>query len=342
MQRRFTRPPRNGREAGFTLIELLVVIAIIAILVALLLPAVQQAREAARRTQCKNHLKQIVLACHNFHDVYNHFPPGLIAYNPPGQPVPMVESNGGIGTKYSCVGTLALILPYMEQSVIYDKLPPVNLAFRARGVSASPWEEYWSDKVDSTGNSPGWIMGQAKLSAFRCPSDTGTGTFGEAFTHHGRCTANLPDGSGCATNSGTIGIFYWGPNVRTNQGITNYLSCGGGIGNLSAGWQKWNGLFGTGVNNGFRDITDGSSNTFAFGEFTGGNDWVHLWLSSGAMPLAWTFNNAPNWFNFSSQHTGGAQFALGDGSVRFISQNIDRTTMFRLGGRADGDVLGEF
>ena len=72
----------RSKRRGFTLIELLVVIAIIAILIALLLPAVQQAREAARRTQCKNHLKQIVLASHNFHDVYNHFPSALVAYNP--------------------------------------------------------------------------------------------------------------------------------------------------------------------------------------------------------------------------------------------------------------------
>ena len=216
------------------------------------------------------------------------------------------------------------------------------MAFRENGVASPAWSEFWSDKVDAGGNSPGWQMGQAKLSAFQCPSDPGTGTFGEAFTHHGRCTANTPGLDGCATSSGTIGIFYWGPNVRTSQGVTNYLGCGGGIGNLSAGWAKWNGVYGTGVNNGFRDITDGSSNTFAFGESTGGKDWVHLWLSSGAMPLAWTFNNPPSWYNFSSQHIGGAQFALADGSVRFISENINRTTLLQLGGKGDGDVLGEF
>lgn len=331
---------RPSRRLGFTLIELLVVIAIIAILIALLLPAVQQAREAARRTQCKNHLKQIALASHNFHDVYNQFPPALIAYNPPGQPIPMCETNNNIGTKYSCVGTLALLLPYMEQSVIYDKIG-CNMRLKEKGIAASAFSEYWSDYVNAAGVDTGWQMGQSKLSAFQCPSDTATGVQ-EAFTHHGRCTANTAALDGCASNSGTIGIFFWGAGVRTTQGMTNYLACGGGIGNLTAGWAKWNGLYGTGVNHGFRDITDGSSNTFAFGESTGGDTWVHLWLSSGAMPLAWTFNNPDNYYNFSSKHTGGAQFALADGSVRFISQNLDRSVLLRLGGKADGDVIGEF
>ena len=170
----------SGRR-GFTLIELLVVIAIIAILIALLLPAVQQAREAARRTQCKNHLKQIALASHNFHDVYNQFPPSLIAYNPQGQPIPMCERNGPLGEKYSCVGTLALLLPYIEQSVIYDKLG-VNLRWKEKGVASPIWSQYWSDYVDASGVDTGWQQGQAKLSAFQCPSDPGQGVQ-EAFTH---------------------------------------------------------------------------------------------------------------------------------------------------------------
>ena len=92
---------------GFTLIELLVVIAIIAVLIALLLPAVQQAREAARPSQCKNNLKQIGLALHNYHDVYNTFPPGFVRY---GQPT--VRQEWGRG---------AMILPQMEQDPLFKK-----------------------------------------------------------------------------------------------------------------------------------------------------------------------------------------------------------------------------
>ena len=96
----------SRRPRGFTLIELLVVIAIIAILVALLLPAVQQAREAARRTQCKNNLKQIVLATHNYHDVANMFPPGYIV-NPPN---------------HVTRSAFTMLLPYIEQANLYNQI----------------------------------------------------------------------------------------------------------------------------------------------------------------------------------------------------------------------------
>lgn len=116
------------QRRGFTLIELLVVISIIAILIALLLPAVQQAREAARRTQCKNNLKQIGLALHNYHDVARAFPPGWIAVDDTGSPSAHEGTSG--------VGWAAMILPYLEQGNIYSQfnasLPltdPANAAF---------------------------------------------------------------------------------------------------------------------------------------------------------------------------------------------------------------------
>ncbi len=107
---------RERRRLGFTLIELLVVIAIIAILIALLLPAVQQAREAARRTQCRNNLKQIGLALHNYHDVFNTFPPGYVAK----------IANNKTSSERSMFAWGALILPYIEQGNLYQVLDPGN------------------------------------------------------------------------------------------------------------------------------------------------------------------------------------------------------------------------
>lgn len=108
---------RKNRVRGFTLIELLVVIAIIAILIALLLPAVQQAREAARRTQCKNNLKQLGLALHNYHDVFNTFPPN--GANAPSQGP---SCGGRFNQSWLSWSGMAMLLPYIEQANIYNQI----------------------------------------------------------------------------------------------------------------------------------------------------------------------------------------------------------------------------
>src|SRR5688572_12222721 len=106
----------SSRRPGFTLVELLVVIAIIGILVALLLPAVQAAREAARRISCSNNLKQVALACHNFHDVYDRLPPGGANDQPPFGTQNTINGNAQWGSSWK-----VYILPYLEQSAIYDR-----------------------------------------------------------------------------------------------------------------------------------------------------------------------------------------------------------------------------
>src|SRR3954447_24995498 len=110
------------RRTGFTLIELLVVIAIIAILIALLLPAVQQAREAARRTQCRNNLKQMGLAMHNYHDVFNCFPPGYLGYPAAaGQDCSAVRNTAPFAQGW---GWGTYLLPYLDQAPLYNSLNP--------------------------------------------------------------------------------------------------------------------------------------------------------------------------------------------------------------------------
>src|SRR5262245_14290681 len=107
-----TQRSRQGIRGAFTLVELLVVIAIIGILIALLLPAVQAAREAGRRTQCANNLKQIGLAAHEFHDTFDRLPPGYLG------PVPHSDFNANIDNQY--LGSLVYLLPYVEQKPLYD------------------------------------------------------------------------------------------------------------------------------------------------------------------------------------------------------------------------------
>lgn len=324
-----------GDRSGFTLIELLVVIAIIAILIALLLPAVQAAREAARRTQCKNNMKQIGLALHNFHDVYNFFPPAKLAMeSTPLRPdqysswdLTVTRSNPGISAH-------TLLLPYIEQSNLYDRIDswtgfePIPYPDTATPNRRQPW---WG---------PDWDDAQIKFPMFLCPSDPQETGSGPLPGLHAWCT----DAPACTSGGGTWGTEYWfGQELSLGQ--TNYLPSGGVIGgHLANGWGVHKGLFGSGVKTRFSDMTDGTSNTFAFVEVTGGEDYSFLWVDNGAFPTAWGFGTDYN--NLNSYHTGGIQVAMGDGSVRFISENIDSSpwngTLHLLAGMSDGKVIGEY
>ncbi|MSR56744.1 MAG: DUF1559 domain-containing protein [Planctomycetaceae bacterium] len=319
----------TAARQGFTLIELLVVIAIIAVLIALLLPAVQQAREAARRSQCKNNLKQLLLASHNFHDAYQQFPPGYIAMNS--------QCSAATYENFSSLGVLALLLPYMEQSPLYTKIdawkglkPDVPVPGPCQSTHAT-WYNF----------DGAWDASQVKVPSFICPSDdlAATEYFSEFFVLHGYCTDTSTEGARCAGGaSGTLD----GYSTIKDYGLarTSYLGVSGGVGVLQNQWQKWNGIFGGLTQTRFADITDGSSNTIMFGEATGGTSYDYIWISMGAMPTAWGFGE--NWYQFGSAHTGGTHFAVADGSVRFISRNINSRTYRQLGGTSDAEVTGEW
>jgi len=329
------------KRRGFTLIELLVVIAIIAILIALLLPAVQQAREAARRTQCKNNLKQLGLALHNYHDVYNRFP---VNHYDAGTPA---------GNNLT---VLVGLLPYIDQAPLFN------------GIN-----------FGATTNITVYVVNGKRVSdylipGFVCPSD---GTAVEPLTTGARrCSyapsmgaQSLQSGVGCnlATYAGTfpagMGLdtdndgedpFNRG-NVRADYGISSQVS-----GAFSRGrFYGWGAAM--------KDFTDGTSNTILMGEIRMScnlfSQWGWAWPESlwyattapinfntcpntagfGSTPCA--TNNGSNWnaiFGFKSLHTGGAHFVMGDGSVRFLSENLDKLTYARLGDRHDGGVVGEF
>lgn len=308
-----TKGNNRVRRKAFTLIELLVVIAIIAILIALLLPAVQQAREAARRTQCKNNLKQLGLALHNYHDVNLAFPPGWVDQGPDGN---------------SVWNWTAMILPYLEQSALYDQL----------NVGNSP-------PVDVLADTDLVTLMQQPLTAFRCPSDTGPGI----------------NTNGNRLNSGQ------------SLALTNYVG-NAGSNRIERAGSEADGLYCQNSKVRIRDVTDGTSNTIAVGErawklngydLKAGVSFMNRTaygnqtefggvysLGSGQTPINCT-NGTICRRGFSSLHTGGSQFLLMDGSVRFISENIDHdpdnsgvpnvdSTYERLCGIADGQVIGEF
>lgn len=328
------------RRSAFTLIELLVVIAIIAILVALLLPAVQSAREAARRSQCKNNLKQIGLALHNYHETYTLFPPSSLSLGihaaPPTSPT-FRNSTGWV-----------MLLPYLDQAALYEQVDQNsamswNTVYGAYGSAGSPTNMAGGGTSVVAANR---LVAQTPLNVLTCPSDPGTPTL-PSGAYYG---IDGSTGNGAKTNydfNVWYGEYYY----------SNYW-CNG---NLSKATRP---MFGNNSNSRIALVTDGLTNTIAVSEtlFEKYNGRTSAWAYRGhvqiGIDLAWVQINdycyppgsttnclegrLGQWATAGSEHAGGAQFLLGDGSARFISQNIDTTTRQRLHYMADRSEVGEF
>lgn len=334
---------RHASKAGFTLVELLVVIAIIGILVGLLLPAVQAAREAARRMQCTNNLKQLALSVHNFESANKKFPPGYLGA---GNKQVFQWSGGEFGNQY--VGLQTFLFPYIEQTAIYSYVPTVrNLGPKNRPTDvASPgpmFANWWNDDDgDPSDIDTLWDYAQYNIPAFTCPSDSAeTATTGKFVALHNYATG---------ATGGTVTGGYFGPPDSEYLGITNYLGCAGGLGDVDSNWANLRGIFFNRSTTGFGDISDGTSNTLLFGEVTGSytydngqrlsRDFSFHW-STGPMPVAWGLGGAEpeKWYKYASKHSGGlVNFALGDGSVHGLSSSIDNTLYRHLAGAKDGFV----
>jgi len=305
---------------AFTLIELLVVIAIIAVLIALLLPAVQQAREAARRSQCKNNLKQMGLALHNYHDNFKMFPPSAVNPGTVGSAsfVPSGQIRNFTGYLY--------MLPYIDQAPLYNQI----------NFNIASGKADWAS-TGGGGDQP--VLFNVKLPVFLCPSDP------EYDTPHTYPTQNM------YTTTSTQRVSYGFVSETTEY-------------DGNAGYKTWSGntnqtrsAFGFNASAAMRDLVDGSSNTFlmietplqkadpAFGPFL--NSWTH---THQIIPSAFGINK---WWTTSpkrlvyawgagSAHVGGCHAVLGDGSVRFLSENINSNTVINLVSAAGGEVVGEF
>lgn len=294
------RRPCRRRLRGFTLIELLVVIAIIAILIGLLLPAVQQAREAARRTQCKNNLMQIAIALHNYEMAFERLPPGSV--NASG-PIRHVEEGYQISW-------IVQMLPMLEQTSLFAR---VNFSEGAYGISNA-------------------MVRNTRINTLRCPSDP---------------TDTIPLLNGAASGASNFAGCFSGSDVPIDLQNDGCLFLNSGVG--------------------YRQIRDGASNTILVGEKrliagTFESGWIsgnRSTLRNTGVPINRGWDIAPPpvpgtppvpvqapsdtaTSGFSSYHSGGAQFALADGSIRFLSENISPQVLSLLGSREDLQIIGEF
>lgn len=307
----------RSRVRGFTLIELLVVIAIIAILIALLLPAVQQAREAARRTQCRNNMKQLGLAMHNYHDNFNSLPIALMngATNPP-----FSDSN------QSGYVWLRAILPYIDQA---------NLS------------NGWNQNAMYNSVPENTAIIRTMIPGLTCPSDTATRTWNATPNYN--YAVNLGNTS-YARTSPLFGVtFSRAPFFMSNSAAGTaykFSDMGDGVSTVmlmaevrqGQNGQDLRGLIWYGQYVGFTTLNPPNTSLPDRGQA----GFCVAANSSIQLPCAATDATNPL-NNFSrSRHTGGVHVLMGDGSVRFVSDNIEITTWRNLSTMYDGQPLGEY
>jgi len=298
---------------GFTLVELLVVIAIIGILISLLLPAVQAAREAARRMSCTNNLKQVGLALHMFHDVHKKFPAGWQSYDPAtGEPFWF----GTPGWAWS-----AHILPFLEQSNVQDRLVHFGLPI--------------ADPANAGART-------LELAVFRCPSDTGE----ETFMLEGGGPSAGPDVSfpiEMATGN-YIGVFGTRDfHFVCHPGFAEYNKCmGNGTFYLNERNRFRDILDGLSNTLFVGERASRLAPSTWVGVVPGGEHAVARVAGVGAYPP--NSEAAPEHYfhNFSSYHPAGTNFLAGDGSVKMITETIDMQTYAALCTRRGGEIVGQY
>jgi prepilin-type N-terminal cleavage/methylation domain-containing protein len=326
---------------AFTLIELLVVIAIIAVLIALLLPAVQQAREAARRTQCRNQLKQFGLAMHNYHDVYQSFPMG--------------GRQGGPSRQADGPSFWIGLLPYLDQGPYFNSFP----------VNANMWGDWtvWN------------FLNGKPLTILNCPSSDLPGyapVYGTSYgtmSHYIGIAGAVSDPAngftdpananccGCCATNANNGIIS-GSGILVGARAVKIKDIVDGTSNTMAIGEASNWVFaadGTPKSlstQGYHLGMDGYSVAFPapVETYTGSALYARVYNVATVRyaPNIRTYelagiydNHGPN-NPLTSAHTGGVHGLMGDGSVRFISQNVDLTTLKRLASRNDRQPVGEF
>ncbi len=360
---RITLPHKKRTSSGFTLVELLVVIAIIGILVALLLPAVQAAREAARRMSCQNGLKQMVLASLNFHNTNGNFPVSVGQWveerdiednwlGPDGQNGTRDRNAGGPG--YSGNGWITQLLPYIEEQAMYDGMKigfegDFTTAGSGRGMGRRDIRNFISQQ----------------LPAITCPSDNSARPSEEQFwwtlppvsiatTSYKGCIGDsiIPEGEGGSQAPGATSSPF-GPAGPVDDPNVTYIGSPNCHNTVDCNGIIWRNSYFRPIS--IRKITDGTSNTFLIGESVASQDFHSAayfgdgdWATCG-IPLNHFEWEEPNlvrnewqrFRGFKSLHPGGAQFAHCDGSVHFVQEDINVRAYRSLGTRNGGETYQE-
>ncbi len=342
-----SRFSKGGRPSqGFTLVELLVVIAIIGVLIALLLPAVQAAREAARRSDCMNRLRQISLACQNYHGARGHFPSAVATDHQVPQPAGLTYP------KITSHSYIVQVLPYMEMQTLRARID---------------LKKHWIAPENA-------VIRNTPLPSFRCPSQLDA-----------EITYVSPIGGADTEELSLLRAHYMGvmgAKVRcpamahplVPQAITytmlsraDYPGTGDACGTNGHGGAATNGVIYPGSKVALSKVTDGSSQTFLIGEISWNCGPQRVWMTGTASetnpesyvytaknviwPLNHAFRNPADLINpppdfenndlsFGSFHTGGAFFAMCDGSVQFLREDVDRLNVYLpLASRASEEVF---
>ncbi len=321
------RSSRSPRLRGFTLIELLVVIAIIAILVALLLPAVQQAREAARRTQCKNNLHNVGLALHNYHDTFKVLPASR--YN-----------SGQVATKvypwYTNASGWTMLLPYLDQGPLYNAYnhnAAASWSYVYGGYS--PADMAYNADINAT-------VVKTPVNVLICPSDNGSRLYPSTNQYYSISATQAGGPKTSYDFSVWYGEYYY----------TMYYQ------SLGVNARPY---FGCNTATRVDDAKDGSSNTVMIAEqtFEKYNGVCGSWGYSShvnvGIDVAWyginrwdyygtayLYGRLGQWATPGSMHVGGCHMLMGDGSVKFVSENVNATTRTNMAYISDGQPLGDF